>query len=109
MFCRLSRSGIRTVADLGDGVLPSRCSAAGLRDSRLGRLLGTACGFSAIQMRGLSDGAPLWGGQPPCMDAAPIDQAIALASGMLLMVLAGLAKGRLEWHPRPPFWRRWRR
>ena len=41
------------------------------------------------------------------MDA--IDQAMALASAMLLMVLAGLAKGRLDWHRRPPFWWRWRR
>jgi len=41
------------------------------------------------------------------MDA--IAQAMALASAMLLLVLAGLAKGRLEWHRRPPFWRRWRR
>ena len=60
-------------------------------------------------MRGLSDGAQLGEGQPVCVDVAAIDQAIALTIGMLLMVLAGLAKGRLEWHSRPPFWRRWRR
>ena len=41
------------------------------------------------------------------MDAAAIDQAIALASALLLLVLGGLAKGRLEWHLRPPFWRSW--
>ena len=58
-------------------------------------------------MRGLPDAAQRWDGQPPYMDA--IDQAMALASAMLLMVLAGLAKGRLEWHRRPPFWWRWRR
>ena len=43
------------------------------------------------------------------MDAAGIDQAVALASTMVLMVLGGMLKGRLEWHRRPPFWRRWRR
>jgi len=43
------------------------------------------------------------------MDAAAVDQAMALAGAMLLMVLAGLAKGRLEWRPRPPFWHRRRR
>ena len=60
-------------------------------------------------MRGLSDGVQLQDRQPVFMDVVAIDQAIALASGMLLMVLAGLAKGRLEWHPRPRFWRRRRR
>jgi hypothetical protein len=40
------------------------------------------------------------------MDAAGIDQAVALACTMLLLVLGGLLKGRLEWQPRPPFWRR---
>ena len=43
------------------------------------------------------------------MNAAGIDQAVALASTMLLLVLGGMLKGRLEWHRRPPFWRRWRR
>ena len=61
-----------------------------------------ACGLSAVQMRGPHDAAQLRHGQPPCMGA--IEEAMAFASAMLLMVLAGLAKGRLEW--RPPFWRR---
>jgi len=43
------------------------------------------------------------------MEAAAIDQAIAFAGVSLVMVLAGFVKGRLEWHRRPPFWRRWRR
>ena len=109
MFCSLSRSGIRTVADLGDGVLPSHCSgrAPQIPGSNVGRTW--ACGFSATQMRGLSDGVQLRDGQPVFMVVVAIDQAIALPTGMLLIVLAGLAKGRLEWHPRPPFWRRWRR
>lgn len=46
------------------------------------------------------------------MDAAAPEQVITmltLAAAMLLMVLGGLAKGRLVWQRRPPFWRRWRR
>ena len=92
MFARFGRRDIRTIADLGDGVLPS-CRPA--------------CGFSAVQMRAPHDAAQPRDGQPRCMDA--IDQVMALASAMLLMVLAGLAKSRLEWRRRPPFWWRWRR
>jgi hypothetical protein len=43
------------------------------------------------------------------MQPAGLEQTIALASAMLLMVLGGLGKGRLQWQRRPPFWRRWRR
>jgi hypothetical protein len=43
------------------------------------------------------------------METFATEQAVALASLMLLMVLAGLTKGRLEWQPRRRFWRRRRR
>jgi hypothetical protein len=43
------------------------------------------------------------------MDPAPLEQSLALASAMLLMVLGGLGKGRLEWQPRRPFRLRRRR
>ena len=46
------------------------------------------------------------------MEATPLEQLtaiLALAAASLVMVLGGLAKKTLEWRPRQPFWRRWRR
>ena len=105
MFGRGSMRRIRTAADPGVGVL--------LRDGHSAPVAGcpvdSACGFSAAQMRGWSDGEQARDRQPRVMDTTALGQAIGLASTMLLMVVAGLAKGRLEWRPRPPFWRRRRR
>ena len=60
---RIGRRGIRTVADLGDGVLRSQ------------RTDGATCGFSAARMRGASDDAEPWNGQPSDMDAAAVESA----------------------------------
>jgi hypothetical protein len=60
-------------------------------------------------MRDRSDGVQRRDGQPSSMDTAPIDQALALSVALLLMVLAGAGKGRLEWRPRPWFRRKRRR
>jgi hypothetical protein len=105
MFGRGSLRHIRTAADLGIGVLLRH----GTRTPVARCPVDSACGFSAAQMRGWSDGEQTRDRQPRVMDTRALGQAIGLASTMLLMVLGGLAKSHLEWHPRPPFWRRRRR
>ena len=61
-------------------------------------------------MRGRPDARPALDRQRVPMETAPLEQLITmltLAGAMLLMVLGGLAKGRLDWQRRPPFWHRW--
>jgi hypothetical protein len=63
-------------------------------------------------MRDRSDAGEALDGKREPMDTATLEhlvESLALAGTMLLMVLGGLAKGRLEWRRRPPFWRRWLR
>jgi hypothetical protein len=106
MFARSSPHHIRTAPDLGVGVLLRHGHSGACGE---GRPVDSACGFSAAWMRGWSDGEQPRDRHARFMGTTALGQAIGLASTMLLMVLGGLAKGRLEWHPRPPFWRRWRR
>jgi hypothetical protein len=63
-------------------------------------------------MRDRSDAGEALDRKREPMDTATLEhlvESLALAGTMLLMVLGGLAKGRLEWRRRPPFWRRWLR